>query len=89
MAYSGKYSEELTKKLAKLKKKDLVHYERIDKKIKEILIQPKHEYKNLRHEMSRFKRVHIGHFVLIFRVDNKNNIIWFDDYDHHDKMYGR
>ena len=89
MAYLDKYSEELTKKLAKLKKKDITHYERIDKKIKEILENPTHEYKNLRYDMSDFKRVHVGHFVLIFRVNHQQKIIWFDDYDHHDKMYLR
>jgi len=85
--YSGKYSRELTKKLAKLKKKNFARYEKIDKKIKEILEKPKHEYKNLRYDMGGFKRVQIGHFVLIFRVDHQNKIVWFDDYDHHDRIY--
>jgi len=37
--------------------------------------------------MKNSKRVHIGHFVLIFRFDKTNNIIFFDDFDHHDKVY--
>jgi YafQ family addiction module toxin component len=87
MAYEDRYSEDLTRKLAKLNKKDPASYDRIDKKIKEILKNPQHEYKNLRHDMSDFKRVQVGHFVLTFRVDHKNEIVWFDDFDHHDNIY--
>jgi mRNA-degrading endonuclease RelE of RelBE toxin-antitoxin system len=89
MAYAERYSEVLAQKLAKLNKKDPASFERVERKIKEVLEHPEHEYKNLRHDMSDFKRVHIGHFVLTFRVDHKNKIVWFDDYDHHDNIYKR
>ena len=85
--YSDRYSGELTKKLAKLRKRDPLHYERIDKKMREIIENPLHEYKNLRYNLSEFKRVQIGHFVLAFRVDHANKTILFYDYDHHDKIY--
>lgn len=85
--YIDKYSEELSKKLSKLKKKDPAQYIRVDKKIKEIINNPKHNYKNLKYNMSIFNRVHIGSFVLIFRIYHKDKIIWFDDYGHHDKIY--
>ncbi len=85
--YLDRYSEELTRTLAKLKKRDPVRYEQVDKKIKEILENPAHEYKNLRYSMQDLKRVHIGHFVLTFRVDHPNKTIWFDDFDHNDNIY--
>ena len=85
--YLDRYSEEITRKLSKIKKRELQQYERIGKKIKEILENPNHEYKNLRYDMSEFKRVHIGHFGLIFRIGHKNKSIFFDDYDHHDNIY--
>ncbi len=40
--YSDGYSEEIIKKLAKLKKKDLQHYENIRKKMDWILGNPEH-----------------------------------------------
>ena len=35
------------------------------------------------------KRVHIGHFVLVFKIIKRENKIVFMDFDHHDKIYGR
>ena len=87
--YRDSYSGELIKTLKKLKKKDPMHYLQLRKKMDEILRNPLHEYKNLRYDMKEFKRIHIGHFVLAFRVDSANQIIYFEDYDHHDKMYRR
>lgn len=37
--------------------------------------------------MKDSKRIHIGHFVLIFQFDKTNNKINFDDFDHNDKIY--
>tara|TARA_Y100000310_G_scaffold265119_1_gene275999 strand:+ start:305 stop:586 length:282 start_codon:yes stop_codon:yes gene_type:complete len=85
------YSEILTKKLKKLKKKNPHQYHIILKKrdtIKEtVKIDPDH-FKNLRYDLSKFKRVHVDkHFVLVFKVDKSNKIVRFEDYDHHDKIY--
>ena len=35
------------------------------------------------------KRVKSLNFVGSFKFDKKNKIISFEDYDHHDKIYGR
>jgi len=85
--YLDRYSAELTRTLAKLKKRDPARYEQVDKKIKEILENPEHGYKTLRYSMQDMNRVHIGHFVLTFRIDRQNKIVWFDDFDHHDNIY--
>jgi len=68
--YEDFYSEEITRKLAKLKKKDPIHYSKVRKKIDFILENPKHGYKFLHHDMKGIRRVHIGHFVLIFILDH-------------------
>ena len=55
-------------------------------KVDEVVNSPDLDhYKNLRYNMKDSKRVHIGHFVLVFRsVGNK---VYFDDFDHHDNIY--
>jgi len=79
---------ELDKKLVKLFKKDKKSYEAVMKKIDEVISSYDIEhYKNLRHDMKDSKRVKIGSFVLIFSFDKLNNLVSFEDYDHHDKIY--
>lgn len=85
--YTDLYSEDLAKKLAKLKNKDLIQYKRVRKKIDEILSSPEHSYKFLTHNMKGINRVHIGHFVLVFVINHDNKTISFEDYDHHDNIY--
>jgi mRNA-degrading endonuclease RelE of RelBE toxin-antitoxin system len=53
--------------IEKLEKKDKLTLEKLMKKIEEIINCFKIEhYKNLRSDMKEFRRVHIGHFVLVF-----------------------
>ncbi len=85
--YVDRYSEEITKKLAKLKKKDTKHFEVVRKKMDWILDNPEHKYKDLHFNMKGMNRIHIGHFVLVFVIDKINKIISFEDYDHHDNIY--
>lgn len=85
--YHDLYSEEITKKLSKLKKKDPEQYAYVRKKMDAILTEPTHSYKFLTHDFKGINRVHLGHFVLIFRVDHENKTVSFEDYDHHDKIY--
>jgi YafQ family addiction module toxin component len=85
--YVDLYSEEITKKLAKLKKKDMTHYSKVRNKMDSILENPKHSYKFLHHDMKGVSRVHVGHFVLVFVIDHKNKTVSFEDYDHHDNIY--
>lgn len=85
--YTDIYSEEIVRKLVKLKKKDWKQYQLVRKKIDWILANPDHRYKDLHHSMKGFKRIHIGHFVLIFSIDNVMETISFEDYDHHDNIY--
>jgi mRNA-degrading endonuclease RelE of RelBE toxin-antitoxin system len=85
--YSDSYSEEIVKKLVKIKKKDSKHYNIIRKKMDDILQNPHNKYKFLHFDMKGINRVHIGHFVLIFKINHQDKKISFEDYDHHDKIY--
>ena len=79
---------ELNKKLVKLYKKDKSRFEAVMKKIEEVVGSGDIEhYKNLRYDLKESKRVHIGHFVLVFSYDKANNFVSFEDYDHHDNIY--
>lgn len=89
MNYSDFYSEELTKKLKKLKVKNRALFEAILRKIDEILENPE-RFKPLGYDLKGFHRVHImKSFVLIFKIDEENKIVKFEDFDHHDKIYKR
>ncbi|KYC45957.1 MAG: hypothetical protein APG12_00478 [Candidatus Methanofastidiosum methylothiophilum] len=70
-----------------MSKKDKALYSQVINKINEVINSenPKH-YKNLRNDLKEFKRVHISHFVLLFKI-NKDNSIKFDDLEHHDVVY--
>ena len=86
--YNFDVSEHLQKILNKLSKEDKNLYNQILKKIDEIIHSENIEhYKNLRYNMKDSKRVHIGHFVLIFQYKKEENLILFDDFDHHDSIY--
>ena len=86
--YSYKTSEKLDKILLKLSKKNKQLYEQILRKINDVANSYDVEiYKNLRHNMKDFKRVQIGHFVLIFTFNKQLNLIFFENFDHHDNIY--
>ncbi len=88
--YNFKTSEQLKEILIKLAKKDKGLYGQVLKKIDEIVnCYDIEHYKNLRYNMKDSKRAHIGHFVLVFQFDKKTNTINFDDFDHHDNIYGK
>ncbi len=89
--YNFERSDKLIKILKKLFKKDKVRYEATMKKIQEVIRSENlQHYKNLSYDLSDFKRVHIdSHFVLIFKVNEKDKLIRFEDLQHHDTAYER
>ncbi len=76
----------LRAKLKKLRQKDALRFERVRKKMADILADPSH-YKPLRNIMAGTQRVHIDPFVLTFCVDDQRMVVHFLDFDHHDKIY--
>ena len=90
MPYNYRTSKNLDRILQKLYKKDKLLYDQLLKKIDEIInFHDLEHYKNLRYDMKDSKRVHVGHFVLVFQFDKKENVVLFDDFDHHDNIYRR
>lgn len=89
--YKFERSEKLKKILEKLFKRDRARYEATMNKIAEVInSRDTNRYKNLSYDLKEFKRVHIdSHFVLIFKVDEKNKLIKFEDLQHHDTIYER
>jgi len=83
-------SEKLQEMLKKISKKNNVLYDRLLKKIDEIAnCYDVEHYKNLRYNMKDSKEAHVGQFVLVFRFNKQTDTIYFDDFDHHDKIFSR
>ena len=82
--YGAVFSDEFKKQLKKLKKKDRVMFERVQKKIKQILLEPTY-FKHLKNILKMEQRVNFGSFVLRFSV--KENIVYFITFKHHDFAY--
>lgn len=88
MTFDFEFSKVLSNIIDKPERKDRNLAISLNKKIKQIIacdnVSIQH-FKNLKHDLSNFKRVQIGSFVLVFRL--KNNVIIFEDFDHHDMIY--
>lgn len=86
--YAYEIKLNLQKTLNKLFKKDKVTYEQVLKKIEEVIDSSDVEhYKNLKYDLKEFKRVHVGSFVLVFKIDKNKNLVSFEDFEHHNKIY--
>lgn len=92
MAFRFDVSEEVEQVMAGLKRRDPRCYETVKKKMLEIASRDPTTidfYKNLRHGLSDYKRVHVcGRLVLMFKVLKKENHIHFERLKHHDEAYG-
>ncbi|MBU1252573.1 MAG: type II toxin-antitoxin system RelE/ParE family toxin [Nanoarchaeota archaeon] len=78
------FSDEFKKQLGRLKKKDRIMFDRVSKKIKEIIRVPE-RFKHLRKELKGEKRIHFGPFVLRFSTGDDK--IFFITFKHHDSSY--
>ena len=78
------FSEEFKKRLRKIKKKDKPLFDRLEKKIRSLLLEPTH-IKHLKNTLKGKQRVHIGPFVLIFELEK--NTVYFITLEHHDDAY--
>jgi len=84
--YSVENSPKIDLIFKKLAKKDPEQLKAIAKKLKEIAENPD-RFKPLSNIMKGFKRVHFGHYVLVFSIDEKSKKVILEDYDHHDNIY--
>lgn len=85
-AYNLVFSEAFISSVKRIKKKDKKLYDSIKRKATEIVNNP-HRYKNLKYDMSGLSRVHIGHFVLSFSIDEETKTVTLEDFEHHDNAY--
>ena len=79
---------QIERTLNKLRKKDIGLFRAVQKKINQIAegdLAFINHFKNLRGNLSDYKRVHVGSFVLIFKVEK--DIIIFNKFVHHDDAY--
>jgi mRNA interferase RelE/StbE len=53
----------------------------------EEIIENSAHYKPLGNILKGRRRVHIGSFVVVYSVDEKEKLIKFLEFDHHDKVY--
>ena len=84
MPYVVEFSNEFEDSIKKLKKKDKVMFERIQKKLIELIKNPEH-YKPLSNILAGYRRIHFGSFVLTYKIEN--NFIRIIALEHHDKAY--
>ncbi len=82
--YQIEFSDEFDRSMRKLKKKDNVLFEKIQKKLLEIVENPEH-FKPLRNVLAGYRRIHFGSFVLIYTIDG--NVVRIISLDHHDRAY--
>ena len=82
--YSIEFSDEFDHSMRKLKKKDKVLFEQIQKKLLEVVENPEH-FKPLRNVLAGYRRIHFGSVVLIYTIDGET--VRIISLDHHDRAY--
>ena len=84
--YSFSLSDKLSVILKKMKKRDRTAYGRIGRRIDELRENPRLG-KPLSSNLKGSWRVHVGHFILLYRINESENKLEFYDFEHHDKAY--
>jgi YafQ family addiction module toxin component len=84
--YALQVEDEVDKAFKRLLKKDRMQLEAVNKKIKQILADP-YQFKPLRFPLEGLRRVHVGHFVLIYKVVEEPATVILVKYSHHDVAY--
>jgi len=84
LSYTIEFSNEFETSIRKLKKKDKVLFEQIQKKLIELVENPEH-FKPLRNALAGYRRIHVGSFVIIYNLEGET--VRIISLDHHDKAY--
>ena len=61
-------------------------YTAVQKKLQQIIENP-YRGKPLKEKLKGKRRVHIGHFVLIYRINEMERKVVFLEFAHHDEAY--
>ena len=72
--------------LRKTWQKDPARFNQIEKKLRELAEKPEIG-KPLKKPLKGFWWLHIGHYVLMYKIDKKDQKITLVDYAHHDEIY--
>ena len=86
MIYRVVIHPDLSSTCRKLRVKSPVRYEQLKKKIR-FLVENPESGKPLHPPLKGQWRVHIGHFILFYEIDSKENAIVFLKFVHHDAAY--
>jgi addiction module RelE/StbE family toxin len=70
----------------KIWQKDSGRFGQPEKKLLELAENPEIG-KPLKKPLKGLWRLHIGHYVLLYKIDKKNHRITLVDYSHHDEAY--
>jgi mRNA-degrading endonuclease RelE of RelBE toxin-antitoxin system len=70
----------------KMWQKDSARFGRTGKKLRE-LAETRRSEKPLSETVEGILALHIGHYILMYRIDRKNQNIILVDYSHHDEAY--
>ena len=84
MSYVIEFSEQFEKSIKKLKKKDKILFNQIQKKLIDLIQNPE-RYKILGNVLARYRRLHFGPLILIYKIEN--NVVRIISLDHHDQAY--
>jgi mRNA-degrading endonuclease RelE of RelBE toxin-antitoxin system len=74
--------------LKKLKKKDINLFKALEKKIIQISqlnYEELQHFKNLKSPLNQYKRIHVGSYVLMFKIEDE--VIILSEFKHHDEAY--
>lgn len=85
-SYDIEIEEELGRSIKKLQKRDKALYTALFKKILQLSEKP-YIGKPLRSILKGKWRVHVGHFVLTYKIDESQKKIVLLDFSHHDEAY--
>jgi YafQ family addiction module toxin component len=85
-SYDIEIGEKLQRKINKLENKDRQYHNTIINKIIQIAEAPQLG-KPLRGVLKGKRRVHIGPFVLIYKVNENEHVVTFIELEHHDDAY--
>lgn len=87
MAYALLLRKQAEKTFEKIAKKDPPQEKALKNKLKQIVEDP-YRFKPLRAPLQNLRRVHVfGSFVLIYSIQEHEQTVTVEDYDHHDAIY--
>ena len=88
-SYTIEKKETVDKIFSKLSSRNPKQMAIIFKKLEQIVEDP-YRFKPLRSDMKEYREVHIDkHFVLLYSIDKERKVVILEDYNHHDKIFGK